>query len=96
MRAAGDHGGPRASPAPGAARSRPAHWPRGLATWHSPSASIAGSTAPTWSTGRSASAREWRGRADGSRPRIGVGYAQAWAERPLRFVIPGDPRLSRA
>ncbi len=29
------------------------------------------------------------------RPRIGVQYAQAWAERPLRFVIPGDPRLSR-
>lgn len=29
------------------------------------------------------------------RPRIGVGYAREWAERPLRFVIPGDPHLSR-
>ena len=30
-----------------------------------------------------------------ARPRIGVGYAGEWAERPLRFVIPGDPHLSR-
>jgi DNA-3-methyladenine glycosylase len=30
-----------------------------------------------------------------ARPRIGVGYAREWAARPLRFVIPGDPRLSR-
>jgi DNA-3-methyladenine glycosylase len=30
-----------------------------------------------------------------ARPRIGVGYAQEWAERPLRFVVPGDPHLSR-
>jgi DNA-3-methyladenine glycosylase len=30
-----------------------------------------------------------------ARPRIGVGYAREWAERPLRFVIPGDPHLSR-
>jgi len=29
------------------------------------------------------------------RPRIGVGYAGAWAERPYRFVIPNDPHLSR-
>jgi len=30
-----------------------------------------------------------------SRPRIGVGYAGAWAARPYRFVIPNDPHLSR-
>lgn len=30
-----------------------------------------------------------------SRPRIGVGYAGEWAERPYRFVIPDDPHLSR-
>jgi DNA-3-methyladenine glycosylase len=29
------------------------------------------------------------------RPRIGVGYAGEWAERPYRFVIPDDPHLSR-
>ena len=29
------------------------------------------------------------------RPRIGVGYAQEWAGRPLRFVVPGDPQVSR-
>jgi DNA-3-methyladenine glycosylase len=29
------------------------------------------------------------------RPRIGVDYAGAWATRPLRFVIPDDPHLSR-
>lgn len=30
-----------------------------------------------------------------SSPRIGVGYAGAWAGRPYRFVIPNDPHLSR-
>lgn len=30
-----------------------------------------------------------------SRPRIGVGYAGAWAARQYRFVIPNDPHLSR-
>ena len=30
-----------------------------------------------------------------ARPRIGVGYSGEWAERPLRFVVPGDPHLSR-
>src|SRR3989304_3515273 len=30
-----------------------------------------------------------------SRPRIGVGYAGAWATRPYRVVIPGDPYASR-
>lgn len=30
-----------------------------------------------------------------SRPRIGVGYAREWAPRPLRFVVPHDPHLSR-
>ncbi len=29
------------------------------------------------------------------RARIGVEYAEEWAERPLRFVVPGDPHLSR-
>lgn len=29
------------------------------------------------------------------RPRIGVAYAGDWAARPLRFVIPDDPHLSR-
>jgi DNA-3-methyladenine glycosylase len=28
-------------------------------------------------------------------PRIGVPYAGAWAERPLRFWIDGDPHVSR-
>ena len=28
-------------------------------------------------------------------PRIGVAYAGAWAERPLRFWIDGDPHVSR-
>ena len=28
-------------------------------------------------------------------PRIGVDYAGAWAARPLRFWIPGDPHVSR-
>jgi len=30
-----------------------------------------------------------------SRPRIGVGYAGAWAARLYRFVIPDDPHVSR-
>jgi DNA-3-methyladenine glycosylase len=30
-----------------------------------------------------------------ARPRIGVGYAREWAGRPLRFVVLGDPRISR-
>jgi DNA-3-methyladenine glycosylase len=30
-----------------------------------------------------------------ARPRIGVDYAGAWAERPLRFTIRGSPFLSR-
>jgi DNA-3-methyladenine glycosylase len=29
-------------------------------------------------------------------PRVGVAYAAAWAERPLRFLIPDDPHRSRA
>jgi DNA-3-methyladenine glycosylase len=29
------------------------------------------------------------------RPRIGVGYAHEWAERPLRYLVPGDPHISR-
>jgi DNA-3-methyladenine glycosylase len=28
-------------------------------------------------------------------PRIGVGYAGAWAARPLRFTIRDDPHRSR-
>jgi DNA-3-methyladenine glycosylase len=28
-------------------------------------------------------------------PRIGVDYAGAWAPRPLRFWIPGEPHVSR-
>lgn len=31
----------------------------------------------------------------GRRPRVGVGYAGDWAARPLRFLIPDDPHLSR-
>lgn len=30
-----------------------------------------------------------------SRPRIGVGYADDWAERPLRFLLADDPHVSR-
>jgi DNA-3-methyladenine glycosylase len=30
-----------------------------------------------------------------SRPRIGVDYAGAWAARPLRFLVPDDPHVSR-
>jgi DNA-3-methyladenine glycosylase len=30
-----------------------------------------------------------------TRPRIGVAYSGKWAARPLRFVVPGDPHLSR-
>jgi DNA-3-methyladenine glycosylase len=30
------------------------------------------------------------------RPRIGVGYAGEWADRPLRFYIQGNPYVSRA
>ena len=29
------------------------------------------------------------------RPRVGVGYAGHWAARPLRFLIPDDPHISR-
>jgi DNA-3-methyladenine glycosylase len=29
------------------------------------------------------------------RPRVGVGYAGAWAGRPLRFSLAGDPHVSR-
>jgi DNA-3-methyladenine glycosylase len=30
-----------------------------------------------------------------ARPRIGVAYSGEWAARRLRFVVPGDPHLSR-
>lgn len=30
-----------------------------------------------------------------ARPRIGVDYAGAWAERPLRFLVPDDRHVSR-
>jgi len=30
-----------------------------------------------------------------ARPRIGVDYAREWAEKPLRFIIRGNPSLSR-
>jgi DNA-3-methyladenine glycosylase len=30
-----------------------------------------------------------------ARPRIGVGYAGAWADRPYRFLIADDPFVSR-
>ena len=30
-----------------------------------------------------------------TRPRIGVGYAGAWAGRPFRFLIADDPYVSR-
>lgn len=30
-----------------------------------------------------------------SRPRVGVAYAQEWAEKPLRFYIAGNPFISR-
>jgi DNA-3-methyladenine glycosylase len=30
-----------------------------------------------------------------ARPRIGVAYAGAWAERPLRFYLKGNPFISR-
>jgi DNA-3-methyladenine glycosylase len=30
-----------------------------------------------------------------ARPRVGVGYAGEWAERPLRFLIRGNPFVSR-
>jgi DNA-3-methyladenine glycosylase len=39
-----------------------------------------------------------RGEAPGRvvrRPRIGVAYAGAWAARPLRFLDPDDPHVSR-
>lgn len=29
------------------------------------------------------------------RPRVGVAYAGAWAEKPLRFVLEGNPHISR-
>jgi DNA-3-methyladenine glycosylase len=29
------------------------------------------------------------------RPRVGVAYAGAWADKPLRFLIEGDPFVSR-
>jgi DNA-3-methyladenine glycosylase len=29
------------------------------------------------------------------RPRVGVAYARAWAARPLRFLDPDDPHVSR-
>ncbi|HEX2194282.1 MAG TPA: DNA-3-methyladenine glycosylase [Candidatus Limnocylindria bacterium] len=29
------------------------------------------------------------------RPRVGVAYAGEWAARPMRFVVAGDPHLSR-
>ncbi len=29
-------------------------------------------------------------------PRVGVGYAGPWAERPLRFFLRGNPHVSRA
>lgn len=35
--------------------------------------------------------------ADGivARPRIGIGYAGEWADKPLRFCVVGNPNLSR-
>lgn len=30
-----------------------------------------------------------------ARPRVGVGYAGEWAEKPLRFLIAGNPYVSR-
>jgi DNA-3-methyladenine glycosylase len=30
-----------------------------------------------------------------TRPRVGVGYAGDWADRPYRFMIPDDPHVSR-
>lgn len=30
-----------------------------------------------------------------ARPRVGVGYAGEWADRPLRFIIEGNPFVSR-
>lgn len=30
-----------------------------------------------------------------TRPRVGVGYAGEWADRPYRFIIPHDPHVSR-
>jgi DNA-3-methyladenine glycosylase len=30
-----------------------------------------------------------------TRPRIGVGYAGDWAERPLRYLVANDPHVSR-
>jgi DNA-3-methyladenine glycosylase len=39
--------------------------------------------------------RDGPGPAASRGPRIGVDYAGAWAARPLRFWIPGDPHVSR-
>jgi DNA-3-methyladenine glycosylase len=30
-----------------------------------------------------------------ARPRIGVGYAEEWTERPLRFYLSGNPYVSK-
>jgi DNA-3-methyladenine glycosylase len=40
-------------------------------------------------------ARGKRPRRHVRRPRVGVAYAEAWAARPLRFLDPDDPHVSR-
>ena len=71
-------------------------WPPGRATLAGRSASIASLNGADLRPARSRI--EPRSRTEPSirsGPRIGVGYAGAWAERPMRFWIADDPHVSR-